>query len=97
MSQSDLAGLLGISGSSVSAVENMHVKPWPRFRREAARALNVTEDELFADQDHRYDPSLTAQLDRLITVLDQHTTRIAELVTKVDTLEERIWETYHRE
>jgi transcriptional regulator with XRE-family HTH domain len=45
--QKDLARLLGITPTSLSSVENGWVAPWPRLRREAARILGCTEDDLF--------------------------------------------------
>ena len=52
LTQRDLAELLGVSRTSVSAVENGHVAAWPKFRRNAAQILAVEEDELFPD-DHK--------------------------------------------
>ena len=52
MTQQDLASGLGVSRTSVSAVENGHVEAWPKFRRDAAQILDVEEDELFPD-DHK--------------------------------------------
>ncbi len=49
LTQTQLAEQIGVSPSSVSAVENRHVRPWPRFRRLAAQALGVAEEDLFAD------------------------------------------------
>jgi transcriptional regulator with XRE-family HTH domain len=51
LTQRDLAELLGVSRTSVSAVENGHVEAWPKFRRNAAQILGMEEDELFPD-DH---------------------------------------------
>jgi transcriptional regulator with XRE-family HTH domain len=51
MTQAQLGDLLGLSPSSVSAVENGHIRPWPRFRREAARCLGIDEDELFPEHE----------------------------------------------
>ena len=52
ISQSQLAGLLGISRSALSNVENGHVAPWPRLRRAAAKALGVPEESLFEAADN---------------------------------------------
>ena len=49
LTQAQLADRIGVSASSISAVENRHVRPWPKFRRAAAQALSIPEDELFAD------------------------------------------------
>jgi transcriptional regulator with XRE-family HTH domain len=51
ITQNQLAALLGLSPSSVSAVENGHVRPWPRFRREAARCLGIDESALFPEHE----------------------------------------------
>ena len=49
MTQADLARRLGLSPSSVSAVENQHTRPWPRFRRECSKIFGVPESELFPE------------------------------------------------
>ena len=49
MTQKHLAEIMGLAPTSVSAVENMHVYPWPKFRTNAAIALNCSEEELFED------------------------------------------------
>jgi len=49
MTQKRLAEIMGLSPVSVSNVENKHIAPWPKFRRNAAKALNCSEEELFDD------------------------------------------------
>jgi len=53
MTQAQLADLLKLSPTSVSAVENGHVSAWPRFRREASRILGVAEETLFKEESRR--------------------------------------------
>ena len=53
MTQAELAQLLGLSPSSVSAVENQHTRPWPRFRRECSKIFGVPESELFPETGFR--------------------------------------------
>jgi transcriptional regulator with XRE-family HTH domain len=47
LKQGELAALVRVSQSSMSLVENGHVPPWPRLRRECARILGLPEEELF--------------------------------------------------
>lgn len=49
MTQRAFAERLGLKPSSVSNVENGHVAPWPKFRRDAALILGISEEELFID------------------------------------------------
>lgn len=51
MKQKELAGLLGISPTTLSSVENGWVAPWPRLRRDAARLLGCSEESLFGTDD----------------------------------------------
>lgn len=53
MTQAQLAALLNVSSTSVSAVENGHVRAWPRFRREASRVLGIPEVALFQERSER--------------------------------------------
>ena len=53
LTQRELGTLIGVSASTVSAIENKHVRPWPRFRRQASRVLDVAEDQLFLDIEAR--------------------------------------------
>lgn len=47
LNQRQLAEKMHIAQSLISAVEVGRLKPWPKFRKRAARALDATEDELF--------------------------------------------------
>ena len=49
LTQKELGELVGVSPVSVSAIENRHVRPWPKFRRDASRVLGIDERELFED------------------------------------------------
>lgn len=49
LTQEQLAARLGIARSTLSSVENGHVKPWPRLRADAAEVLGVTSETLFDD------------------------------------------------
>lgn len=49
LTQEHLAARLGIARSTLSSVENGHVKPWPRLRADAAEVLGVTSETLFDD------------------------------------------------
>ncbi|MFC2066822.1 helix-turn-helix transcriptional regulator [Chloroflexota bacterium] len=47
LSQTKLAHMVGIAGSSLSNLELGKWKPWPKVRRDLAKALNMTEQALF--------------------------------------------------
>ena len=47
LTQEQFAGLLGIARSTLSSVENGHVRPWPRLRASAAQVLGVSPESLF--------------------------------------------------
>ena len=47
LTQRELAGLLGVARTTLSNVENGHVRAWPRLRSDASRVLGVPEDDLF--------------------------------------------------
>jgi transcriptional regulator with XRE-family HTH domain len=47
LSQRELARQLGVSPSTLSAVENGWQAPWPKLRADCARALKCGERELF--------------------------------------------------
>lgn len=49
--QKDLAMLLGIRPSTLANVENGWVAPWPKLRKDAARVLGCTQDDLFGPDD----------------------------------------------
>jgi transcriptional regulator with XRE-family HTH domain len=46
-SQRGFAAALGLSPSTLSGVENLHQRPWPKLRAAAARLLDVPEATLF--------------------------------------------------
>lgn len=47
ISQTRLACIVGMSPSNLSNLELGKWKPWPKARRDLAKALRVTEEELF--------------------------------------------------
>ena len=49
LSQTKLACLIGMAGSTLSNLELGKWKPWPKARRDIAKALDVLEEELFPD------------------------------------------------
>lgn len=51
MKQKDLAMLLGIKPTTLPSVENGWVAPWPKLRKDAARVLGCTQEELFGPDD----------------------------------------------
>ena len=51
LSQLRLAFMTGIAPSDISRVENGWIKPYPGWRKRFARALGVTESELFGLKD----------------------------------------------
>jgi transcriptional regulator with XRE-family HTH domain len=53
ISQSRLACMIGIAGSTLSNLELGKWKPYPKARRDIAEALGVTEEELFPEGDKR--------------------------------------------
>ncbi len=50
ISQAELSRRMGLDPSLVSRAERGLVETWPRFRREAARALDVSEAVLFGER-----------------------------------------------
>lgn len=50
MSQSKLACMIGMAGSTLSNLELGKWKPYPKARRDIAKALGVTEGELFPEE-----------------------------------------------
>ena len=57
LSQTELAWLARMAGQNISAIERGTLAPWPRARKALAEALNVSETELFPEdnvheQDH---------------------------------------------
>ena len=53
LTQQALGDFLGVAASSISVIENLHTRPWPRFRRKAAKFFALPEDELFPEWDER--------------------------------------------
>jgi len=49
LSQTRLACLVGMAGSTLSNLELGKWKPWPKARHDLAKALGVPETELFPD------------------------------------------------
>jgi len=47
LSQTKLACKAGIAASTLSAFENRKVAPWPKARKAIAKALHISEDDLF--------------------------------------------------
>ena len=52
-SQTRLACLIGMAGSTLSDLELGKVKPWPKARKDLANALGMAESELFADDSRK--------------------------------------------
>ena len=53
LSQTKLACLIGMAESNLSNLELGKWKPWPKARKDLAKALGVTEEELFPEDDFR--------------------------------------------
>lgn len=51
LSQLDLAKLTNIGPAEISRIENGWLKPYPGWRKRLAKALKVSELELFPDAD----------------------------------------------
>ena len=49
LQQNELAGRMRHSQPNISAVENGHRQAWPAFRKKAATALKMSEQEIFGD------------------------------------------------
>ena len=49
LSQTRLACLVGMAGSTLSNLELGKQKPWPKARHDLAKALGITEQKLFQD------------------------------------------------
>jgi len=47
LSQSALARLIGLAEPNLSRLELGNSKPWPKVRRDLAKALGATQQELF--------------------------------------------------
>ena len=50
-SQTELAWRAKMAGQNISAIERGTLAPWPRAKKALAKALNVTEAELFPEGD----------------------------------------------
>ena len=50
VSQAELARRMGVDQSLVSRAERGEIRPWPKFRAQAAVALGVPENVLFGDR-----------------------------------------------
>ena len=48
-SQARLACFVGMAGSTLSNLELGKMKPWPKAKRDLAKALRVSEQELFPE------------------------------------------------
>ncbi len=49
LSQAEIARQLGITSSSVSQIEGLYRKPWPKIRRQLSQLLGMSENELFRE------------------------------------------------
>jgi transcriptional regulator with XRE-family HTH domain len=49
VSQAEFSRRMDLSPSTVSRIERGQMRPWPKFRRDAAHLLGVDETVLFAD------------------------------------------------
>ncbi len=51
LSQTELGWRAKMAGQNISAIERGTLAPWPRARKALAEALNVSESELFPEDD----------------------------------------------
>jgi DNA-binding XRE family transcriptional regulator len=51
LSQTELGWRAKMAGQNISAIERGTLAPWPRAKKALAKALNVTEAELFPEGD----------------------------------------------
>jgi len=49
LSQLDLAGKTGIAPGEISRIENDWIRPYPGWRKRLAKALGVSEKDLFPE------------------------------------------------
>lgn len=49
LSTKELAARMGIAPANVSAVERGIRKPWPKFKEDSARALNISYADIWLD------------------------------------------------
>jgi len=50
LSQTKLACQIGLASTTMSNLELGKLKPWPKVKKDIARALNTTEQELFSSE-----------------------------------------------
>jgi len=50
ITQAELSRRVGVGQSAVCRIELGETRPWPKFRRDAAAALGISEDVLFGDR-----------------------------------------------
>ena len=50
ISQTKLACKIGIAASTLSAIENGRVEPWPKVRKALAKAIGIKESKLFGNK-----------------------------------------------
>jgi transcriptional regulator with XRE-family HTH domain len=51
LSQTELGWRAKMAGQNISAIERGTLAPWPRARKALAKALNVSEAELFPEDE----------------------------------------------
>ena len=51
LSQTELGWRAKMAGQNISAIERGTLAPWPRAKRALAKALNVSESEIFPEED----------------------------------------------
>ena len=51
LSQTELGWLAKMAGQNISAIERGTLAPWPRVKKVLAEALDVSESELFPEDD----------------------------------------------
>jgi len=51
LSQTELGWLAKMAGQNISAIERGTLAPWPRAKKSLAEALDVSESELFPEDD----------------------------------------------
>jgi len=60
ISQTKLACKIGIAASTLCNFENGKIEPWPKARKDIAKALGVKESDLFGNKNEASAVSLTA-------------------------------------
>ena len=51
LSQTELAWRSRMAGQNISAFERGTLAPWPKAKKALAKALNISESELFPEED----------------------------------------------